>query len=229
MGLVALMPVAALAAATSPDGPDLDLPEPGMTPAIQRLSEMFSPEIQAVITACEQNGRVDLTASAPGVLICGDGSRQSQITVHTYIDTISDLLAASVLVGLYTALQDNPAISPTMLSALTSNSGMGLLQNIIAFSISRTQLLADTPDNSPEPLVAAIATKLTPVFQNPGQFDTLLGTPVQYDQVVASFCTTPGMSTEQAQQQFPGLSSLQLYAICIDASGISEDILRLAE
>jgi hypothetical protein len=45
--------------------------------------------------------------------------------------------------------------------------------------------------------------------------------------VVDNFCTAPGMSVDQAQQQTPGLTSIQLYAICVQESGMADEMLQL--
>jgi hypothetical protein len=230
LGLVAwgLLALPTWAASLDLQPPSEDLPIEETNPAIQRLSNMFSPEIRTVLGACEQSGGVDLAASGDSALLtCGDGSTLTEISTDAYIETMSDFWAASLLVGLHTAFRENPAISPLMLSSLSTDQGIGLLESILTYGIDRTQFLSDHPNNSPEPLIAAIVEKLLPVFQNPQQLDTLLGEAEQTDQVITTFCTAPGISLDAAQIQFPDLATLQLYAICIDASGLSEEMLRL--
>lgn len=230
LGLVAWGLLALPSWAASPDlqPPAEELPLEESNPAIHRLSNMFAPEIRAVLNACAQHGQVDLAASREmATLVCGDGSTVADIVTSAYIDTVSDFLAASLLAGLHRTFQENPAVSPLMLSSLTTDQGIGLLESILTYSLDRTQFLADHPHNSPEPLVSAVIEKLIPVFQTPQQFDMLLGDAAQTEQVIAEFCTAPGLSLEDAHTQFPDLSALQLYAICIDNSGLSQEVLRL--
>ncbi|NJR40852.1 MAG: hypothetical protein HC781_20940 [Leptolyngbyaceae cyanobacterium CSU_1_4] len=58
---------------------------------------------------------------------------------------------------------------------------------------------------------------------------TLVGTTEQYGQVVSNFCSTPGMSITQAQQTIPGLSSIQLYAVCVQESGLAEELQQVVD
>jgi hypothetical protein len=204
---------------------------PAQSAAAEQLLQMFSPQIQATINACAERGKVNLSAGATsdGSVTCADGSPNSAVTYADYLTTISDILAASVLVGVRAAMANDPRITPEMVTAfLASSQGSSTLRGGIQAAIMQNQLLpADQPE-SVALLTDTVITRVTPTLQDPAGLDMLFGTSEQYSQVVDSFCTPPGMSVSQVQALLPDVSSIQLYAICVQESGITEEILRMA-
>jgi hypothetical protein len=199
--------------------------------AVQRLTNMFSPEIQRTISACWGQGKVNLAVGAGrnGVVTCGDGST-NPVAYTDYVNTVSDILAASSLVGFKALLSSNAQISPQMLTTFLANSeGTGLLRNAIQNAITQSNLLPAQATASNTLLVDQVMQRILPNLQDPTRLDNLLGTRDQYTQVVRNFCTAPGMSVNQARTLMPGLDSLQLYAICIQESGVANEMLRLAQ
>lgn len=205
-----------------------DPPSPQRSSALQRLGQMFSPEIQSTIGACLEQGKVDVAAGPTngGAVRCGDGSTAS-VPYAAYVNTVSDVLTASSLVGFRTVLQSNSGVSPEMLRMfLNSPQGAVVLRQAVQSAITQSELLPATATESTNILADAVMTRLLPSLQDPTTLDTLLGTPEQYSQVVREFCTAPGMSVEQAKSRLP-LNELQLYAICIQESGVADEVLRL--
>ncbi|GAB4141038.1 MAG: hypothetical protein Fur0046_16890 [Cyanobacteria bacterium J069] len=207
--------------------------EPPQSPersgALQRLGQMFSPEIQTTISACLEQGKVDVAAGPTdqGNVRCGDGSTASPVLYRDYLTTVSDVLTASSLVGFRTVLQANAGVSPAMLRTfLNSPQGESILRQAVQTAITQSELLPATATDSTNILTDAVIARLLPSLQDPTTLDTLLGTTEQYNQVVQEFCTAPGMSIEQAKSRLP-LNSLQLYAICIQESGVADEVLRL--
>jgi hypothetical protein len=200
------------------------------SPAAQRLMEMFSPEIQAVLGACVASGGVDLDAgaAADGGVICADGATVAEVAYSEYVNTLSDLLAASGLVGFRTVLDANPQISPELIATYAASSqGSDMLRTAIEMGISQSQLLPSITAATSTVLVNEVLARLLPTLQDPAAFANLLGSSDQYQQVVNRFCTAPGMSVEQANTAIPGLSSLQLYSICVAESGIAEQVQQM--
>lgn len=204
-------------------------PSPQRSSALQRLGQMFSPEIQSTIGACLEQGKVDVAAGATdgGAVRCGDGSTAS-VPYAAYVNTVSDVLTASSLVGFRAVLQSNSGVSPAMLRMfLESPQGAIVLRQAVQSAITQSELLPATATESTNILTDAVLTRLLPSLQDPTTLDTLLGTTEQYNQVVQEFCTAPGMSIEQAKSRLP-LNELQLYAICIQESGVADEVLRLS-
>lgn len=203
-------------------------PSPQRSSALQRLGQMFSPEIQSTIGACLEQGKVDVAAGPTdsGAVRCGDGSTAS-VPYAAYVTTVSDVLTASSLVGFRAVLQSN-SVSPAMLRMfLESPQGAIVLRQAVQSAITQSELLPATATESTNILTDAVLTRLLPSLQDPTTLDTLLGTTEQYNQVVQEFCTAPGMSIEQAKSRLP-LNELQLYAICIQESGVADEVLRLS-
>lgn len=204
--------------------------EPGQVPesaAVERLLNMFSPEIQSTINACWESGKVNLAAGASqdGSVTCADGSRDSAVPFADYVDTVSDILTASSLVGFRTVIETNPRVSPEALVTFLSNpEGAEMLRDVIETAIAQSQLLPVDSSESATYLADEVISRMLPAVQSTGGLVDLLGTPDQYNQVVSRFCMSPGMSVDQAQESIPGLSSVQLYAICIQESGVTEEI-----
>jgi hypothetical protein len=225
LALVVLSPFPAIAQFTSPLGDDLQ-----NSAAAQRLSNMFSAEIQATLEACTDQGKVDLVAGAgeDGLVICGDGSSEPGVAYADYLDTVSDLLTASSLVAFRTAMGADPRVTPEMLAIVfLSPEGAATMSQAVETAIVQNQLLPPDAEESTALLADEVVSKLQNSFQNLAVLEGLLGTDEQYAQVVSNFCTAPGMSVDQAQRQIPGLSSIQLYAICVQESGIADEVLQL--
>lgn len=198
--------------------------------ALQNLVKGLSPEIQATLTACQSAGGVDLATatSQADPVRCSNGASVENLSYQSYVDTTSSFLAASSLVGLRAAIVSNPQIRPEQLiAALESPDGAAALQNAIAAAIHRTGLVAGAPESSGR-LTQAVVGRLLPTIAATDNLQTLLGTTEQYRQVVSRFCTAPGMSVAEAQQSLPGLSPIQLYAICVQESGLADQVMQLA-
>lgn len=198
------------------------------SPGAQRLLQMFSPEIQQTLNACSEQGRVNLAAgaSAAGALICGDGSSDDEVMLTDYVNTVSDVLAASSLVGFQKVLQTNPGITPQLIVNFLSNpEGRTTLERGLQSAIAQSELLG-SPESATI-LTDEVIVRLLQTLREPDRFDNLLGSDQQYSQVVDSFCTAPGMSVAEAQAQTPELNSVQLYAICVQESGLADEILQL--
>lgn len=196
---------------------------------VQRLAEMFSPQIRSTINACWEQGKVNLAAGAGqnGRVTCGNGSVDSQVAYNDYLDTVSNILAASSLVGFRAVMQSDTRITPEMLIAFLSNAqGQSILRNTIQTAITQSQLLPPQGQDSNELLTNEVISRLMPALREPQQIQGLLGTSEQYSKVVADFCTAPGMSVADAISNVPGLNPIQLYAICIQESGVTNDVLQ---
>lgn len=224
LGWLGFTPFSTLAITGSPSTVTTEPRPMPRSSAIQPLLQMFSPEIRATLNACANHGRVNLAAGASqdGWVICGDGSPELDITFNHYINTLSDILAASSLVGFHIALADNPQLSSEMLAAFLANSqGTAVLQNAIEIAVAQNQLLSTSSPESVSLLSNAVIERLQIALRSPNSLDQLFGTDDQYAQVVEQFCTVPGLSISEAQSAIPGLSPIQLYAICIQESGLA--------
>ncbi|OLP17737.1 hypothetical protein BST81_15575 [Leptolyngbya sp. 'hensonii'] len=197
--------------------------------AIQRLQKMFSPAIQSVLKACQEEGKVDLAAGADqdGSVICGNGSRNSTVLFSEFVTTYSDIVAASGLIGLQTLLKDNPRLKPeTIITLLNTPNGKTALRSQLRKVITQSELVAKSSPQSVNLLTDKVIQRVEPSLKSPSTFKQVLGTSDQYRRVVENFCTPPGMPVKQAQTMVPGLSSVQLYAICVQESGLAEEIRR---
>ena len=200
--------------------------------AVERLSQMFSPQIQATINACQTRGKVNVMAGATsqGSVVCGDGSPEATVAYSNYIETVSDILAASSLVGFRAVLQADPRLTPELLrTAFSSPEGVQLLRSAIQVAITQSDFLPATATESTTILADSVLERLRASLQDSSALTTLLGTPDQYSSVVDQFCLAPGMSVEQAKTAVPELNSLQLYAICIQESGVASEVLRTGQ
>lgn len=234
-----LMPSARAAEASPVSAPvGTEASDPTFSPtgdrssAVERLSQMFSPQIQATINACQTRGKVNVVAgaTAEGNVVCGDGSPEAAIAYTTYIETVSDILAASSLVGFRAVLQTDPRLTPELLrTAFASPDGVQLLRNAIQIAIVQSDFLPASATESTTILTDSVLERLGASLQDSSTLDTLLGTPDQYRSVVNQFCMAPGMTVEQAKTAVPELNSLQLYAICIQESGVASEVLRTGQ
>jgi hypothetical protein len=200
------------------------------SPAVHKLGTMFSDEIKNTLNACQDQGGVNLVvgAQADGSVLCTNGKPQAAISYDLYLGTLSDMMAAAILVSLKPMLTTNPGISPDRIAAvLTSPSSRAGLQSMLESAIARTNLLPVASPESTSLLVNQVIERLAPTLQTTNNLETLVGTTEQYGQVVSNFCSTPGMSVAQAQAKIPGLSPVQLYAVCLQESGLAEEIQQL--
>lgn len=201
-----------------------------VSPAAQKLMTMFSADIKTTLNACREQGGVNLAAGAQadGSVLCTNGEPKVAIAYDSYLDTVSDMAAAVGLVGLKTVIAGNPSVSPEMVvTFLTSPNGAGALKNAVQAAIARSSLLTAASPESTTLLADQIIGRLVPTLQSTNNLTNLVGTTEQYGQVVSNFCSTPGMSVAQAQQTIPGLSPIQLYAVCVQESGLAEELQQM--
>ncbi len=234
LAMVGFLPTQPIAAAPAANPSEPELSEFGHelleSPAAQRLMGMFSPEIQAVLNACVEADGVNLDAGAApdGSVVCADGSLASDVAYRDYVITLSDLLAASGLVGFRTVIAATPQISPELVATYAASpQGAEMMRTAIEVGITQSQLLPSFTAATSTTLVNEVMARLLPTLQDPTAFANLLGNSDQYQQVVNRFCTAPGMSVDQATETIPGLSSLQLYSICVAESGIAEHVQQM--
>jgi hypothetical protein len=216
----------AQSAPPEPVAPDVTAEPP---PSVEKFSTMFSDEIQNTVGACAERGMVDLAAgeSPNGEVICADGEPQEGVSYVAYLGTVSDILAASSLVGFQTALTSDPRLSPELFATfITSPQGMGTLRSIVEMAINQSQLVSVGAAGSNTVLTDEVVEKVLPRLSQPQQLGTLFGNDEQYGAVVQTFCTPPGNSPDAVIQQV-GVDSLQLYAICLQEAGVVADIQRM--
>lgn len=210
--------------------PPVSAPESNPTvsqESLERLNSMFSPQIQTTVAACWERGKVDLsTVPANGWVACQDGSTVEGVTYNSYLSTVADVMTASTLVGLRTAMDADPRLTPQVLSMFVgTDQGSQLLQNIVQTAIVQSGLQPVDQTESAAVLTDAVVARLVNNLQDPARLDNLLGTPQQYTQAVNEFCMAPGMDVNTAQQQI-GLDTVQLYAVCIEESGTAQEALQ---
>lgn len=192
----------------------------------QRLMQMFSPEIQATLNACREQGQVNLAAGAGenGAVVCGDGTVQAEVPLQTYLSIASDFLAASALLGLRQQMAITPQLTPEQLYAILSTAeGKSMIQDAVVAALVQSGMIVNSSDTATL-LSNQVMDKLLPTMDQTNNLRTLLGTEAQYKQIVQGFCTAPGMPIDQAQQQ-TSLSPVQLYAICIQESGMMDEVI----
>lgn len=221
--LTIALPLAATPSAPSA-APEAPLPE---SSSIDRLSNMFSPEIQNTLYACFEHGRANLALESPdGLLVCADGTRAA-VTHAAYINTVSDVFTASAMVGFQVAMQLYPQITPQMVTLFLENpETVGVMRQMIETTVVQNAFLPEAATQSTAILVDAVMNRIQTILQDETYLPNLLGTPAQYEQVVTQFCTAPGMSVEEATA-IVALDSIQLYAICIQESGLAREMLQL--
>lgn len=197
------------------------------SPAAQKLNKMFSPKIQQVLNACSQQGSVNLGAGADqdGSVICANGRRNSTVRFNEYVSTVSDFLSASFLVGVRAALDSYPGAQMDMVTSyLATGEGKASLQEALTNAITTSGLVPQDSQKSITFLVNRVMQRSLPILQNTGKFRNLLGNTTQYRQVADKFCQPPGMSIEQAKGLVPQLDAVQIYAICVQESGLSDEV-----
>jgi hypothetical protein len=197
------------------------------SPAMQKLMAMFSPEIKATLNACRTQGGVNLAAGAQanGSVLCANGETLAQIPYDGYLTTVSDMAAAVSLVGLRTVISSNSNVTPEqVITFLSSPDGSTLLRGAVQNAIARSSLLPSASTESTTLLADQVIGRLVPTMQSTNNLADLVGNTEQYGQVVSNFCNLPGMSVAQAQQTIPGLSPIQLYAVCVQESGLAAEV-----
>lgn len=197
------------------------------SPAAQKLNKMFSPKIQQVLNTCGQQGSVNLSAGADkdGSVICANGDKNSPVKFNDYVSTVSDFLSASFLVGVRAALNSYPGAQMEMVTSyLTTADGKASLQEALTNAITTSGLVPPNSQKSVTFLVDRVMQRSLPILQSTGKFSNLLGSTAQYRQVADKFCKPPGMTVEQAKGLAPQLDAVQIYAICIQESGLSDEV-----
>jgi len=208
---------------------------PQPSAATQDLNRMFSLDIQKTLNACTEQKLVNIAAGADGdgSVICGNGFRNSSVQFTNYMNTSSDFLAAGFLVGFLTAYKNDSSLTPPekaqMLALFLTPSGKTFLRQMLEQELTESEIVVKGSTQSLSLLVNDIMQRSLPILKNQGRLENLLGTPNQYKLVVEKFCTSPGMSVAQAKTLMPGLSSIQLYSICIQESGIVVSIPKTQE
>jgi hypothetical protein len=203
---------------------------PPSSAANQRLMQMFSLEIQQTLNACSNQDGVNLAAGADRdeSVICGDKSRNSPVTFNNYVNTLSDVLAAGGLIGFRTALKLDANVNPSQVAeVLSSREGATLIRGTLQKELATLNLVPRGSTASINFLVDRVMQRLTPVLQDPSRLNNLLGTSTQYTQVVENFCNPPGMSLSQIRMLVPGLKPVQVYSICVQESGLADEISTL--
>lgn len=193
--------------------------------SVDQVVEQLPSDTQTTLLACREQGGVDLIAGAnsEGSVVCGDGIA-APIEYERYLTTISDFMTAGVLVGFRSAIEADPRITPGLLVAiLATPEGTTAIRGATETAIARSNLITSTPE-SVSLLTDEVMNRLLPAFRATDNLETLLGTQEQYELVVQNFCSPPGLSLDQAQQSVPGLIPIQLYAICIQESGVINNL-----
>lgn len=200
-------------------------PKPPHSTAPQGLVGMFSLDIQKTLNACAEQKLVNIAAGADGdgSVICGNEFRNSPVQFTDYINTSSDFLAAGFLVGFRSAYTSDSSLTPPekaqMLALFLTSSGKTFLRQMLEQELAESQIVLKGSTRSLSLLVNDIMWRSLPVLKNQNQLENLLGTPNQYKLVVEKFCTSPGMPVAHAKT-VSKLSSVQLYAICIQEAGV---------
>jgi hypothetical protein len=197
------------------------------SPAAQKLNKMFSPQIQQVLNSCSQQGSVNLSAGADkdGSVICANGERNSPVKFNDYVSTVSDFLSASFLVGVRAALNSYPGAQMDMVTSyLATSEGKASLQEALRNAIATSGLVPQNSQQSVTFLVNRVMQRSLPILQNTNKFTNLLGSTEQYRKVAKNFCTPPGMTVQQAKGLVPQLDPVQIYAICVQESGLSDEV-----
>lgn len=222
--LLTLAPPVWAAPTSAPPATEAPLAE---SSSIARLSGMFSADIQNTLYACFEHGRANLAIESPdGLLVCEDGTH-ADVTHAAYINTVSDVFAASAMVGFQVAMQVYPQLTPQMVKVFLENpETIGVMRQMMETTVIQNAFLPVESAQSTDILVDAVMNRIQTTLQDEMYLTNLLGTPAQYAQVVTNFCTAPGMSVEEATAIVP-LDSIQLYAICIQESGLAGEMLQL--
>jgi hypothetical protein len=210
-----------------------ETPAPSVDSA-KALSNMFSQDIRDTLNACIESGGVNLAqgAAKDGSVQCKDEKKRTKIPYETYLTTFSDFVSAGFLVGFKAALQDDPQAqkNATAIQELfRSDAGTGLLKQVLTTALTNTQAIAGDSPASLDILVAEVLKRTQPILKDSVALNNLFGSETENKQIVAKFCSTPGMSVQKAQTEIPGITSIQLYASCIQASGLAKEMVPAAK
>lgn len=204
---------------------------PSVLSAEQKLSQMFSSDIQATLNSCIKQGGVNLAAGADrdGSIICGNGWRKSPVKFTTYVSTLTDFGAACLLLGIQAGLKSSPNYKPELLTTIvnsleTSGKLRQLAQSFVVDTVVKPGVLPKGSTQSVKFLTDRISQRSRPFLQNSTKFENLLGTSDEYTAITDNFCTAPGMTTTQAKKLAPNLDPVQMFAICFEEAGVSEAI-----
>ncbi len=205
--------------------------KPALSPAEDRLGNMFSPDIQAMSKACEHQQGVNLAAGADkdGSVICGNGWRKSPVKYTAYLDFATHLLSASFLVGLKAGLQENPDFKPEAAATLfNSPEVIKSLREAVRAGILSSDMLTKGSTQSVTLLTDRVMQQTTPFLRDPARLNDLFGTKEEYSRIAQNFCTPPGMPFAQALRLAPKLLPAQIYAICLQEAGLVEEFKQSA-
>lgn len=196
---------------------------------LDQFVQSLPTDIQTILGACGQQGFVDLDAGADndGSVICLDGSRNSGVAFSDYQNSLLDMSSASFMVGIQTGMRNSQQVTPEMMAQIWgSPQGIELLRNILKGYLTQNNVLPASWGSSVDWLVEGVVERSLPLLQDAQVLSNLYGSSTQYQQVVNNFCSPQGRSISQVQQMTPGLSTLQLYAICLKESGFAEELVR---
>jgi hypothetical protein len=200
--------------------------KPQSSPAAVRLETMFSPEMQVLNRACQQQGGVNLAAGADkdGSVICGNGWRKSPAQYAVYLDFATQWLAAGFLAGLQAGLQSNPGLKLESAAAfLNSPEVVKTLREAVRTGIISSEMLAKGSPQSVTLLTERVMQQVNPFLREPVRLNTLFGTEEEYSRIAQNFCKPSGMSIAQATRLVPSLLPVQVYAICLQEAGVVEE------
>jgi hypothetical protein len=186
----------------------------------EQVLEQLPPEMLSTLFVCRDQGGVDLAAGTnpEGLVICADGS-SAPVPYSQYLSTTSDFMTAGMLMGIRLAIDTDPRITPGLfMTVFATSEGTTAIRGAAENAIVQSRMLTDDPA-SVALLTDEVMNRILPTFQATNHLETLFGTQEQYEIVVQNFCSDPGWTLEQAQQLVPGLMPIQLYAICMQASG----------
>lgn len=201
------------------------------SPAVVRLTKMFSRDIRATMVACEQRGGVNLAAGTDrdGSVICGNGWRKSPVKYADYLDMMTDFLGASFLTGVRGGLQANSDLKPEVLQQLLATpEGVQGMRTAFEQSIAGTHVLSKNSPKSLTILSNRVIERILPIMRDPAKLKGLLGTSEEYGKIAQNFCLSSGMSMKQAKTLTPNLNSVQIYAICLHEAGLDDEIASAA-
>ena len=198
---------------------------PSVLSAEQKLSQMFSSDIQATLNSCVKQGGVNLAAGADrdGSIICGNGWRKSPVKFTTYVSTLTDFGAACLLLGIQAGLKSSSHYKPELLiPVLDSLEKSSELRQMVQGLVVDLGLLSKGSTQSVRFLTERILQRSRPFLKDSTKFENLTGTSDEYAAINANFCTAPGMTTAQAKKIAPNLDSVQMFAICLKEAGIPD-------
>ncbi len=203
--------------------------KPTVSAAEAQFNQMFSPEIHTLMGACEQRGGVNLAAGADrdGSVICGDGWRKSPVKYADYFDTTTDFLGAALLIGVRSGLQANSTVKPEVLNQLLGTpEWIQFMRDQVDQMIVQSHAVAKNSPKSIKLLSDRIMARILPILRDPAKLSNLMGTSEEYSKIAQNFCPSSGVSLKQAKSLTPNLNGVQIYAICLQESGLADEVTR---